>query len=98
MNIIVTLIEQAGDNVPRIKASTIIERNPQFQLRLEAAKNTTQLLQRVFKKTWELLRTETDLAAVYKDIQLPDPNNPAVIPTPKTVDTLVFSFPHNGKK
>lgn len=98
VNIIVTLIEQAGDNVPRIKASTIIERNPQFQLRLEAAKNTTQLLQRVFKKTWELLRTETDLAAVYKDIQLPDPNNPAVIPTPKTVDTLVFSFPHNGKK
>ena len=50
------------------------------------------------KQLCKNLTEEAEEAAVYKDIQLPDPNNPAVIPTPKTVDTLVFSFPHNGKK
>lgn len=99
VNIIVTLIEQAGDNVPRIKASTIIERNPQLQNRLEAdSSHKAQLLKRVFSKTWELLRTETDLQRVYKDIQLPDPKAPAFIPTVKNLDSLVFTFPHGGKK
>lgn len=99
VNIIVTLIEQAGDNVPRIKASTIIERNPQLQNRLEAdSSHKAQLLKRVFSKTWELLRAETDLQRVYKDIQLPDPKDPAFIPTVKNLDSLVFTFPHGGKK
>ena len=98
VNIIVTLIEQAGDNIPRIKASTIIERNPQLQQRLETVKNKTDLLKTTFTKTWELLRTETDLLTTYKDIELPDPKDPAFIPTAKTVNTLVFKFPHKGKK
>ena len=98
VNIIVTLIEQAGDNIPRIKASTIIERNPQFQQRLEVSTNKTQLLRTCFSKTWELLKEETDLLTAYKDIKLPDPKDPAFIPTAKTVDTIVFSFPHSGKK
>lgn len=96
--IIVTLIEQAGDNLPRIKASTIVERNTQLEKRLEEAKNPNALLKRTFTKTWELLRTKTKLAGVYQDIQLPDPEDPANIPTPKTLDSLVFTFPHNGKK
>ena len=96
--IIVTLIEQAGDNVPRIKASTIIERNPQLQERLEASEHKAQFLKRVFEKTWELLRTHTRLAEVYVDIQLPDPKNPACIPTAKTLSTTVFTFPHKGKR
>lgn len=99
VNIIVTLIEQAGDNIPRIKAKTIIERNPQLQQRLKNdPTHRAQLLKRVFSKTWELLRTETDLLTTYKEIELPDPKNPAYIPTLKTLDTLVFSFPHKGKK
>lgn len=98
VNIIVTLIEQAGDNIPRIKASTIIERNPQLQQRLETVKNKTDLLKTTFTKTWELLRTETNLLTTYKDIELPDPKDPAFIPTAKTVNTLVFKFPHKGKK
>lgn len=97
VQIIVTLIEQAGDNVPRIKASTIVERNPQFAERLKTSKNKAQLLQRVFKKTWQLLRDHTTLAETYKDIELPDPDNPAYIPTTKTLKTLVISFPHKGK-
>lgn len=82
-----------------IKASTIIERNPQLQNRLETdSSHKAQLLKRVFSKTWELLRTETDLQRVYKDIQLPDPKDPAFIPTVKNLDSLVFTFPHGGKK
>lgn len=95
--IIVTLIEQAGDNLPRIKASTIVERNEQLAQRLEENLNGRRLLQRVFSKTWELLRDCTRLTEAYKDIQLPDPADPANIPTPSTLDKVVFQFPHNGK-
>lgn len=96
--IITTLIEQAGDNIPNIKASTIVERNPQLQQRLAEVANTAQLLKRTFEKTWALLRDKTRLAEVYREIQLPDPKNPATIPTPKTLSDLVFTFPHKGKK
>lgn len=98
VQIIVTLIEQAGDNVPRIKASTIIERNPQLAERLEKSRNKSQLLQRVFKNTWQLLRDHTTLAETYIDIELPDPENPAYIPTARNLKTLVISFPHKGKR
>jgi len=96
--IIVTLIEQAGDNTANIKAKTILERNPQLQERLNASEHKAQFLKRVFSKTWELLRTRTRLMETYEDIQLPDPENPAFIPTAKSLDTLVFTFPHKGKK
>lgn len=97
VQIIVTMIEQAGDSLPRIRASTIIERNPQLQEKLNTSTRKGQLLKRTFTNTWEYLRDHTRLTEVYKDIQLPDPNNPANIPTPKTLN-MVFSFPHNGKK
>ena len=96
--IILQFIERAGDNVPRIKASTIIERNSLLQKRLDESKNKRQLLQRAFSKTWELLRTKSRLTEVYKNIQLPDPKDPAMIPNESNLETLVFSFPHEGKK
>ena len=96
--LIVTLIEQAGDNIPRIKARTLIERNVQLAERLETAQNPRSLLDRTFTKTWELLRTKTRLQEAYKNIKLPDPNNPAFMPTMRTLDDLVFTFPHEGKK
>lgn len=95
--IITAVIEQAGDNTPHIKASTIIARNTQFKERLEESKNPVQLLQRTFKRTWELLFEKTRLKEIYKDIQLPDPNDSKNIPTMKTLD-MVFKFPHNGKR
>lgn len=98
VQIIVALIEQAGDNTPNIKASTIIERNPQFAARLEVSTNKRQLLKTTFTKTWELLREHTTLQETYIDIQLPDPSNPAVIPNMRTLSTMVFSFPHKGKR
>lgn len=96
--ILVTLIEQAGDNIPRIKASTLIERNVQLAERLEAARNPRTLLKTTFIKTWELLRTKTRLTEFYKNIQLPEPDDPAFMPTMRTLDKVVFTFPHEGKK
>lgn len=96
--ILVTLIEQAGDNIPRIKASTLIERNVQLAERLEAARNPRTLLKTTFAKTWELLRTKTRLTEFYKNIQLPEPDDPAFMPTMRTLDKVVFTFPHEGKK
>lgn len=96
--IIVALIEQAGGlNVPRIKASTLVERNVQLQERLQANAKPNRLLSTTFKKTWELLRTKTTLQQDYYNIQLPDPKDPANIPTMTTLKDIIFSFPHDGK-
>lgn len=95
--IIVALIEQAGNNIPRIKASTIVERNVQLQERLSNHAKPNLLLSRTFKKTWELLRTKTTLGQSYCNIQLPDPKDPANIPTMSTLETTVFKFQHDGK-
>lgn len=95
---IVSVIERAGDTTPNIKASTLIERNPQLKERIKKSKNATSLLKRTFIKTWELLQTMTRLQEFYTDIQLPDPENPINIPTPSRVNDIVFYFPHKGKK
>lgn len=95
--IIVALIEQAGNNIPRIKASTIVERNVQLQDRLSNHAKPNLLLSRTFKKTWELLRNKTTLGQSYCNIQLPDPKDPANIPTMSTLETTVFKFQHDGK-
>jgi hypothetical protein len=96
--IIVQLIEQAGnEGTPHIKASTIVERNEALKQRLSRDKNPSRLLGRVFKKTWELLRSQTTLLEIYDSIVLPDPNDITKIPTPSNMHKLVFEFPHNGK-
>ena len=96
--IIIQLIEQAGDKgIPHIKAKTIIERNEVLKMRLQNSSNPAQLLRRTFKKTWQLMRTQTLLLNVYEDIELPDPNDITKIPTPSNLNTLIFKFPHKGK-
>lgn len=101
---IVTTIEQAGSGkdgkglTPNISVETIVKRNPQLQKRLEETKNPAVLLKRCFKKTLQLLRDETRLQEVYKDIELPNPDDPAQIPTPSTFYSTVYKFPHHGKK
>lgn len=96
--ILVQLIEQCGNQEPHISALTMIERNPLLEQRLNQAKNKTTLLKRTFETTWRILREQTYLTERYQDIVLPDPNDPAVIPTVKNLETIVFSFPHHGKK
>ncbi len=99
VTIIVKLIEQAGDKgTPHIKASKIIERNEALKMRLNAHKNPSLLLKRIFEKTWELLRNETRLFEVYDGILLPDPKDAKNIPTARNLNEITFSFPHNGKK
>lgn len=96
--IIIQVIEQAGDKIATIKASTIIERNPAFQQRLDESdsKNKARLLKKVFQRTWELLREQTHLPDVYKNIRLPILKHPTNIANPQNLD-LVFTFPHEGK-
>ncbi len=96
--IIIQLIERAGENIPKIRASTIVERNPQLQERLEDSSNKRQLLKRTFAKTWELLRTKTRLTDFYENIVLPDPEDPKYLPTESELENLVITFPHDGKK
>ena len=96
--IIVRVIEQAGNNTPHIKASTLIERNEALKTRLEQDKHTSTLLKSVFTKTWELLRDQTRLLEVYSEIVLPNPEDAQNIPTASTLKEITFTFRHNGKK
>lgn len=99
VKIIVQVIEQTGNfGTPHIKASTIIEHNEVLKLRLEKDTHPNRLLSRVFKRTWQLLREQTNLLDVYEDIELPDPEDIRFIPTPGNLDKLVFEFSHKGKK
>lgn len=99
VKIIVQVIEQTGNfGTPHIKASTIIERNEVLKLRLEKDTHPNRLLSRVFKRTWQLLREQTNLLDAYEDIELPDPEDIRFIPTPGNLDKLVFEFSHKGKK
>lgn len=97
--IIVALVEQAGKNTPHIRAKTIIERSSLLKKSLQnsSTQKKDTVLRRSFSKAWELLRSNTRLSSVYKDIELPDPDNPKYIPTSSTIE-MVFRFPHKGKK
>lgn len=98
VEIIVVLIEQAGDNLPQIKVNTIIERNTYLKIALEgkSTSNKNTILKRVFEKTFEILEKQTKLKEKYKNIQLPDYRDASNIPTSTTLDK-VYSFPHEGK-
>jgi len=94
--IVVALIERAGNHEPHIRAKNIIERACLLKHSLEGQNTSNQnlLLKRAFSKAWELLGSKTSLKDVYKDIQLPGPED---IPTFSKIDDMVFYFPHSGK-
>ena len=97
--IIITVIEQAGNNTPHISAKTIVDRNENLKLRLENdSSHASRLLKRVFSKTWELLREKTRLTEYYDGIVLPDPSDIRNIPIYSQLYKHNFTFPHNGKK
>lgn len=75
VQIIVTLIEQAGNNSAHISAKTLVEKNPILQAQLDKSANPSQVLQRTFIKTFDLLTSQTRLTEVYTDIRLPDPKD-----------------------
>ena len=96
--IIVALIERTGKHTPHIRAKTIVAHSSLLKGSLQnlSVQQKNIILRRSFSKAWELLRTKTKLSSTYKDIELPDPESPAHIPTCQTID-MVFSFPHKGK-
>ena len=97
--IIITVIEQAGNNTPHISAKTIVDRNENLKLRLENdSSHASRLLKRVFSKTWELLRDKTRLTEYYDEIVLPDPSDIRNIPIYSQLYKHTFTFPHNGKR
>ena len=97
--IIITVIEQAGNNTPHISTKTIVDRNENLKLRLENdSSHASRLLKRVFSKTWELLREKTRLTEYYDGIVLPDPSDIRNIPIYSQLYKHNFTFPHNGKK
>lgn len=97
--IIVNTIEQAGGTTAHISAKTIVERNPLLIQQLEQNDIThkQRVLNRTFKKTFELLHTMTKLEEVYPDIVIPDANDKNNMPKWKDLGSYVYEFPH-GKK
>lgn len=99
VKIIIQGIERAGKNNYKIAVKTLIDRNTQLKKRLESDPiNKGRLLKQVFKNTWRLLQEETILTERYNNIILPDPNDPANIPTVKDIESKVFIITHDGKK
>lgn len=99
VDVICVLMDKAGNTLPHIRYSTIIERCYGFTEYLDAQPTTykrNRVLQRSFAAAWKLLATDTDLPEKFRDLKLPDPQNPQTIPTMKTLDDVV-DFPHRGK-
>lgn len=85
--------------VAHIKVQEIINKCSRFNADYHALKSTTSrnaMLKRVFKRAWKILPEYTDLEDVYKNIELPDPNNEKFIPTSSRLKE-VLQFPHCGK-
>lgn len=94
--IICSTIERAGGKGAHISVNTILKRNIPLSVELEYAKknrNATRLMMACFKKTLELLKTETRLFEVYKNFEIVS----FEIPTMKNYKDIVFEFKHNGK-
>lgn len=100
VNIIVTLIEQAGDNVPHISAKTIVDRNSllKYRLRQCSKKNRQRIIDKCFMKTWELLRTATLLEDKYINIELPNSEDITSLPKLKNLQKYVYEYRHEGIK
>lgn len=93
-----------------ISGATLLSRNVQLSNRFEASKNKGQLLNRVFSKTWRLLKEATTLSENYKNICVSvngsapvllselNPKDSAIIPTPATISTMVIEITHQGKR
>lgn len=79
-----------------ISAETLMQRNALMAYLYSRDSNKNRYLQKVFKKTWELLRDKTTLTERYKNIVLPDPDNPKNIPTKSVLKTFVIEIRHEG--
>lgn len=93
--IVITTIAQSNTLNPSITAREIINKNLILKQSIDLCSSTpnkTLLLKRAFTKAWELLKTQTELTNIYKNIELPDITN---YPTMSSLD-MVFEFHHEG--
>lgn len=94
--------DQDGDfqrKAANISFWKIIDRSEKLKREYNAitkTSNKNRLLKSTFTKAWELLREKTDIQECYRNIELPDPQNPMYIPTTSTLKS-VLRFPHDGK-
>lgn len=91
--VIVAAIEAADGDIPRITARYVVDRCPNLGNALKAANpvNRNGILERTFRKAWELLLTQTRLTEAYKDIRIPHE-----VPTFSRLDEVI-EFPHKGR-
>ena len=104
--IFATLTDRAGspkngkkEKVVNIRFSEVVNRNEELKVAYEKAPNDSKkdrVLERGFKKGYELLRERTDLRDSYRNIKLPDPQNKKCIPTTARINE-VLRITHEGK-
>ena len=84
---------------PHISAESLVKRNQYMISVLESASRDykQKYINRVFKKTWELLRNMTELETVYPGIMLPDSNDDSTLPSVRHLDKTIYTFTHHGK-
>ena len=99
VDIVVTLIEQAGPNsTPRISAETMIDRCPALDYSLQCCemdRDRNRLLKKTFGTAWQYLDEYTYLKETYKNIRFP-----TEVPKMKRghiKGDMMFEFPHDGK-
>lgn len=116
---IIRLIEQAGspntrkgekERTANISVEELIKRNPLLKKQLENADSSNKkniVLSRNFKKTFELLHTQTYLFEIYKEVKIgyKPKGDPGAVPiyqekppTSKTMNKTIYLFTHKGKK
>lgn len=99
VDVVCVLLDVAGDTLPHIKFSKIIERCDGFGEYIRSQPTTykqNRVLKRSFATAWKLLAKDTDLLQSFQCLKLPDPNDPDNIPTMKTLNKAV-EFKHKGK-
>lgn len=85
--------------IAHISFREIINRAGELRAAYEACKGANKknkILKSTFEAAWKLLPEYTDLVDVYKNIELPDPNDKKYVPTSSRLGE-VLEFKHYGK-
>ena len=101
VQVIVALLQERAEDkrenvqmtTAHIKISTIIERIPLLNQKLDNTKtiaDKNRVLKRAFSKTYELLKTRTDLYTYYNNLTIPE-----IVPTVSIVDQVI-NITHSG--
>lgn len=95
----VILFEQSGNNNPNIYALTLVNEIDDLREAVESSDTSycNRKLSRVFRLFFSILPTITHIPEAYKNVVLPDPNDPNNIPKKSTLSKIKYTFYHEGK-